>query len=269
MIFFTKGVKMGGFRKQALVAGLGLVALSAPGLATHSWDGIHWLRTSNSELVVPVGDNVDSRWDKYLLAAVVGWNKSTVIQSPIVPGKSHPAKCRMVPGTIQVCNFAYGPTGWLGLASVNMANGHISAATAKMNDTYATTTDNTPATWHYVMCQEIGHDYGLDHQDEVFTNQNLGTCMDYTNNTKGNDQPNAHDYEMLLTIYNHVESALLVANSVTAAGLDTGNTPKEWGRPIKYDMFGRPTEFVRVISPTEKVLTHVTWATGQGPRGRF
>ncbi len=35
------------------------------------------------------------------------------------------------------------------------------------------------------MCQEIGHDFGLDHQDENFNNPNLGTCMDYTNDPLG------------------------------------------------------------------------------------
>lgn len=260
---------MRGISKALIATGVVAVAFSGPVLATHSWDGTHWLRTSNSELVVPVGDNVDDRWDKYLRAAVVGWNKSTVIQSPIVPGKTPPAKCRMVPGTIQVCNFAYGPTGWLGLASIVLSNNHISAATAKMNDTYANTSNNTPTWWHYVMCQEIGHGYGLDHQDENSNNPNLGTCMDYPADPKGNDQPNAHDYEMLLTIYNHVESAMVVMSPGASAGFELGNTPNDWGRPTKFDSLRRPIEFVRVISPTEKVLTHVTWATGQGPRGRF
>lgn len=255
--------------KGLIASGAIAAVFSAPVLATHSWDGTHWLRTSNSQLAVPIGDNVDSRWDKYLQAAVVGWNKSTVIQSPIVPGKTHPAKCRMVPGTIQVCNFAYGATGWLGLASIILTNGHISAATAKMNDTYANTTDNTTSSWHMVMCQEIGHDYGLDHQDEVFDNPNLGSCMDYTNDKKGNEQPNAHDYEMLLTIYNHVESAMVVMSPVASEGFEVGNMPKDWGRPTRFDSLRRPIEFVRVISPTEKNLTYVTWATGHGPRGRF
>ena len=48
-----------------------------------------------------------------------------------------------------------------------------------------------------VMCQEVGHDFGLDHQDENFNNPNLGTCMDYTNDPSTNQHPNAHDYEEL------------------------------------------------------------------------
>jgi len=30
------------------------------------------------------------------------------------------------------------------------------------------------------MCQELGHDFWLDRQDETFDTPNLGTCMDYT-----------------------------------------------------------------------------------------
>jgi hypothetical protein len=40
------------------------------------------------------------------------------------------------------------------------------------------------------MCQEVGHTFGLDHQDENFNNTNLGTCMDYTNDPSTNQHPN-------------------------------------------------------------------------------
>ncbi len=50
------------------------------------------------------------------------------------------------------------------------------------------------------MCQEVGHTLGLDHQDEVFDNPNLETCMDYTNDPSTNQHPNAHDYDQLATI---------------------------------------------------------------------
>jgi hypothetical protein len=59
------------------------------------------------------------------------------------------------------------------------------------------------------MCQEIAHDFGLDHQDEIFENANLGSCMDYTNNPLGppsNEHPNAHDFEELELIYNHFDT---------------------------------------------------------------
>lgn len=257
-------------RYAVLAAGVALAAVSAPVLAGHSWGGYHWARTSNSELAVPVGDNVDSRWDSALQGAVVDWNKSTVIQSPLVAGTTNPKNCKAVSGTIQVCNSTYGRTGWLGIAQIWLSGGHISQGITKLNDTYFNTaTYNTPAWRNMVTCQEIGHDYGLDHQDETFDNPNLGTCMDYTNNPESNQHPNAHDYEQLIAVYNHVDSAMSVMSSGASAGADGGNGPAEWGRPTKFDRLGRPIEFVRVDGPGVRVITHVTWAMGEGPRGRF
>jgi hypothetical protein len=113
-----------------------------------------------------------------------------------------------------VRNSRYGNTGWLGIASISLSGGHIVQGTTKLNDTYFDTpTYNTPAWRALVTCQEVGHDYGLDHQDEDFNNANLNTCMDYTNNPASNQHPNAHDYQQLLDIYNHVESAFSAVGS--------------------------------------------------------
>jgi len=57
-----------------------------------------------------------------------------------------------------------------------------------------------------VMCQEVGHNFGLGHQDEDFYNPNLNTCMDYTSDPSTNTMPNAHDYEQLVLIYDHTET---------------------------------------------------------------
>ena len=66
------------------------------------------------------------------------------------------------------------------------------------------------------MCQEVGHTFGLAHQDENFSNANLGTCMDYTSNPVGppsNEHPNTHDYDQLVTIYSHLDTTTTVAAS--------------------------------------------------------
>jgi hypothetical protein len=244
-----------------------LAMLAAPLMANHSWSTYHWKRTT-AELTVPVGDNVSSTWDSALATAVSDWNKSTVIQSPLVPGTTNPRNCKAIAGTIQVCNGSYGNTGWLGIASISLSGGHISQGTTKLNDTYFNTAKyNTPAWRALVTCQEVGHDYGLDHQDEAFDNPNLGTCMDYTNDPSTNQHPNAHDYEQLLTIYNHLEAAFGIAgNGQAAAGADVGDTPAEWGRAVRFDRYGRPTHFERVDGPGRVTLTHVFWAIGEGPR---
>lgn len=257
-------------RRLALSAALAvpLGMLAAPVLANHSWSTYHWARSS-AQLTVPVGDNVTSTWDAYLSQAVVDWNASTVINSPLVPGSASGKRCGAVAGTIQVCNSAYGNTGWLGIASISLSNGHISQGTTKLNDTYFNTAQyNTPAWRAMVTCQEIGHDYGLDHQDTVFTNPNLGTCMDYTNDPSTNQHPNAHDYDQLLTIYNHLEAPSAVSPRGNAAmGAEAGDTPAEWGRAVHFDGNGRPDTFERIDGPGQKTMTHVFWAIGEGPRG--
>lgn len=262
---------MRGITTGALALGTALAAFATPAAANHSWGGYHWARTANP-VTVQVGDNVDSRWDSSLQEAVADWNKSTVIESPLVPGSTSPKNCKGIAGTVQVCNSTYGRTGWLGIASISITGGtHITQSTVKLNDTYFNTaTYNTPAWRNMVTCQEIGHTYGLDHQDTNFNNANLGTCMDYTNDPSTNQHPNAHDYDQLLTIYSHLDSTTTVAFRANAAGAfgDPGNTPAEWGRAIHFDGYGRPDTFERIDGPGLKTLTHVLWAIGEGPRGR-
>lgn len=266
--------------KRTLALGVAAAALATPASATNSWGGYHWARTANP-VTVQLGDNVDSRWDAYLVQAQSDWNQSTVIESPLVPGSST-GRCKAVAGTIQVCNSTYGNNGWLGIASISITGGtHITQGTVKLNDTYFNSASyNTPAWRRLVSCQEIGHTYGLDHQDETFNNYNLGTCMDYTNAPSGgtvggfnygpsNEYPNAHDYDELNIIYSHLDSTTTVAFRANAAGAfgDTGDTPREWGRAIHYDGAGRPNVFQRVDGPGLMTLTHVFWAL-ETPRMR-
>ncbi len=217
---------------------------------------------------MPTGDNVDSRWDAYLDKSIVDWNQSTVINSAKVAGSTNPKNCRAVAGTIQVCNSTYGQNGWLGLASISLSGGHITQGTTKLNDTYYNTAQyNTPDWRAAVMCQEIGHDYGLGHQDENSATDNTTSCMDYTNQPAGNGSPDAHDYEQLLLIYNHAESAAgLPGGPGASAGAAAGDTPAEWGRAIHFLKDGRPDVFERIDGPGAKTITHVYWAVGEGPR---
>ena len=137
-----------------------------------------------------------------------------------------------------------------------------------MNDTYFNTAQyNTPAWRRLVMCQEIAHDFGLAHQDENFSNANLGSCMDYTNdpdggaggassNDQSNEHPNAHDFQQLVTIYNgHVDSSTTVG----------ATEPK--GAPLRVER----VDTISNSTITEhygnglKKITHVTWAIGARP----
>lgn len=261
-----------------------------PAIASHSWSNYHWNR-SGSEITPPVDDNVSSTWDQYLILAInggngnPGWNTSTVIQSPLAPGSANPRTCKPVAGRIQVCSTTYGRTGWLGIAQIWLSGGHITQGVTKVNDTYFNTASyNTPAWRRLVMCQEIGHDFGLGHTNEIFTNVNDGTCMDYTNAPAGgmvggfnygpsNEYPNGHDLDQLAQIYAHPDptnfAVRTVGQSVSgppseAAG---GDTPSEWGRAIHRDGQGRPDVFEQQVAPGRKKITHVFWAIGEGPNG--
>src|SRR5215210_9224495 len=85
--------------------------------------------------------------------------------------------------------------------SVWVSGLHITQSTVKVNDTYFNTSFyNTPIWRASVMCQEVGHVFGLDHQDE--SGADFHTCMDYASNPDGdNTHPNQHDYDMLEQIY--------------------------------------------------------------------
>ena len=52
----------------------------------------------------------------------------------------------------------------------------------------------------------LGHTLGLGHTDEDFSNEDLGNCMDYTDNLDVSKHPDASNYEKLLSIYGPVSS---------------------------------------------------------------
>lgn len=87
-----------------------------------------------------------------------------------VTGSTKNAKtCRPTSGLIEVCAASYGNNGWLGLAQIWISGTHITQGTAKMNDYYFNQSPyNTPAWRRLVVCQELAHDFGLNHQDENF-----------------------------------------------------------------------------------------------------
>ena len=196
--------------KVLALVGVAAVSLAIGGaaLANHSWGSYHWSRTANP-VQLNVGDNVDSNWDAYLNEAIGDWDASAVLSLSRVNGGTTPATSSPTSGRIEACNAAYGNTGWLGLAQIWVTRGHITQAVTKVNDTYHNSAPyNTPAWRRLVMCQEVGHDFGLDHQDENDNNANLGSCMDYTSDPDGppsNEHPNAHDYEQLESIYAHLD----------------------------------------------------------------
>ncbi len=108
------------------------------------------------------------------------------------------------------------------------------------------------------MCQEVGHTFGLDHQDEVFDNSPLGTCMDYTNDPTPNQHPNQHDYDQLELIYAHLDTITTINQTVSAQANGEFHNRSEWGRQLKNN--GRVAVFERLFDRGEKMFTFVVWA---------
>ena len=223
--------------------------------------GRYWVRTSNP-FTLKLGDNVTSVWDSYLATSSSDWSQSTVLDTTIVAGAATGGQCGATSGRVEVCNSTYGNNGWLGLASISITGGtHITQGTVKLNDTYFNTAQyNTPAWRNMVMCQEVGHTFGLAHQDEDFTNANLNTCMDYTNLPESNQHPNAHDYDQLVSIYSHLDTTTTVGMSVAKGKPQVGNAPSSWGTLVSGNAHEGAATYVRDFGGGNKVVTHVLWA---------
>src|SRR3989344_796818 len=147
-----------------VIVGLGVSVANAD----HSWGGYHWARTANP-FTLELGDNVSSSWDGYLSTTASDWSTSSVVDTTVKTGKTKARLCKATNGRVEVCSERYGSTGWLGVAQIWVSGSHITKGAVKMNDTYFNTaTYNTPAWRNMVMCQEVGHTLGLDHQDENF-----------------------------------------------------------------------------------------------------
>jgi hypothetical protein len=244
-----------------------VIGLATSLSASHSWGGYHWARTANP-FTLKVGDNVSAAWDSYLNTALSDWSGSNVLNLTKVAGTAKPRTCKPTAGRIEVCDAAYGFNGWLGIAQIWITGGeHITQAVTKLNNSYFNTaTYDTPDWRQMVICQEVGHDFGLDHQDENFNNENLGSCMDYTSDPSTNTHPNWHDYEELETIYQHLDTTTTVGASTLpsamppAMGLIDFDNPGQWGRLVSRSRNGRSETYELDFGRGNKVVTHVFWA---------
>ncbi len=234
--------------------------------ASHSWGTYHWARAANP-FTLQLGDNVSTTWDAYLGAASTDWSVSSVLDTAVVSG-ANLKNCKPVGGRVEVCNRTYGKNGWLGVAQIWISGSHIVQGTVRVNDTYFNTTAyNTPAWRQFVMCQEIGHTFGLAHQDEKFGNANLGSCMDYTNDPTTNQHPNDHDYTQLETIYSsHLDMMTTALSKAAGASARANNNDidttdqKDWGKEVRKSKDGKSSLHERDLGKGQKLFTFVIWA---------
>jgi uncharacterized membrane protein YgcG len=280
-----------------------ILALAAsPAKADHQWASYHWANSGNGVTLTLRHTLRNSAWLTYYSAARADWDQNTPLT--LNDGGAYSGttskKCSPISGGVLVCSDAYGFRGWLGIATIWANGDHITQATTKLNDSYyGTATYNTPGWRDLVMCQEVGHDFGLDHQDEQFDNGNLGTCMDYTNAPEGgvvgnfnygpaNRSPNAHDYAMLNSnsMYGsgHSDSGGggggggggrpgAAADGFTfrevGKSLGGGSAVQDsgqWGQAVSRDGQGRPNKFVLDLGGGKRKVTHVFWVPGFRPQ---
>ncbi len=209
-------------RLATAVAAAGvMLAASLTANASHSWNNYHWARTTSSFTLQTLNSTVATsyvNWPAKLSTAASQWSQSTKLDLSVAAYSNTSRarkRCTAVAGKIRVCNASYGNNGWLGLASINLdSNGHISQGTAKMNDSYTSTWASDPNEAAHVMCQEVGHTFGLGHTSEDGSSQ--GTCMDYSS-SPSSTAPNQHDYDQLVLQYAHTDSYNSYSTSSAAA----------------------------------------------------
>jgi hypothetical protein len=239
-----------------------------------TWGNYHWPRAKNPGRVV-LGDNVDARWDPWLRQASSDWS-TPVVETKIARGLAQD-NCVPPDGRVEVCNDGYGFNGWLGLAQLWLSGDHIISAAIKLNDSYHDLYPYKQEGWRdFVMCQEVGHTLGLGHRDENFENDNLGTCMDYTDNPDGppsNRQPDAQDYSTLDALYSHTDGGGRGGHECDGSWWKCagGMRPPaafhmelsrrgQWGRLVSRSRDGGQSLFMQDFGNGYQVFTHVTWA---------
>ena len=219
-------------RAFTLLIALAMLMLSAaPGLANNTWNGYHWADDPgdphDGDITLTLVNDLSRYTTQYPLV-VSDWDGAPgplMLNSPdALPIDPRPLACEnnssetaasQIQDTIHACNAEYGKIGWLGLARIWVASdGHIDAGVALMNDSYFQepgSVYNNPVAWRHVLCQEIGHTFGLDHQGSPKKQSCMNSRWGLTN--EAFQSPNQHDFDTLNEIYG-------------LAGGDDGGDPK-------------------------------------------
>lgn len=255
-----------------MVLSLFLIA-PATASASHSWNGYHWAR-STSSFDLKMGNSLSGAWQTSYGIALSDWSQSSVLNT--VSADAGRRSCRPTRGRVEVCNNTYGQNGWLGQATIWIRGTHIYQGQIKLNDTYYNTSRyNTADERQWVMCQEMGHTLGLDHNDDNFATT-TGTCMDYSSQpgaAAANAHPNAHDYAQLVSIYTHLDSGTTVSSRghawgklkdehavAAASGPHRHRVPPGWGKSVKKSSDGMREIYVKELPGGEQVVRFINWA---------
>lgn len=291
------------------------IAIAAPATAqdSHQWANFHWDNAGDGFSLDVRYNFANPVWETYIGPAYVKWQDVIPGGGASKMGVTYTAdpsidtgRCRPIAGKIVICSDTYGfrRGGWLGVATAWTDDlGHFQQVTVQYNDTFYNGTYNDPLEREYVTCHEQGHSIGLGHRDENFSNENVGSCMDYTNDVDGggsfgpsNLYPDSIDAGVLNSVAMYGTDHDLFDHSGGddssgpggGGGPPDGKGPKkldhftfriagqpapqsalypEWGAIIGYDGFGRPNEFLQLVAPGLTKRTHVFWSREARPAG--
>lgn len=257
---------------SALVAVVLSAAAAAPASAVHSWGSYHWAqaKTSAPTVRVDLGDNLtrsrSTDWPAIFDGAsptganvVFNWSNlnlfplgtgnvfADVLDTPSVTGANLTSqkRCKPTSGRVEVCNARYGYNGWLGVAQIWTSGGHIVQGTAKVNDSYLDSSAYTTVSKQHVLCQEVGHTFGLGHTSEDGTDDD--TCMDYAD-AFDNPHTDDHDNEQVNSMYTAHDDAGSTTSSTSTKG---NGKVRRLGKDVYVETFPNGTKVFTFVTFTD------------------
>jgi hypothetical protein len=233
-----------------------------------SWENYKW----NKCLVDVIVDRVLSttNWRNHFTTAVDNWNKASRIQvtkNNLAYTNSTAWTCSSSTGRIKVCNNNYGKTGWLGIAGIWTISGNlIRAGYIKVNDFYFSQAYYNTSNWRgKVMCQELGHNFGLGHWDTDFSTF-CDSCMDYSSDPK--PYPNQRDLDLLDNVIYKCARRLQGQSGSHRKNIpdSPGQDGKTFGKQIDHDVYS--TTYA-LDYPNGTWITEVLWVDKKKVKDKF